>query len=58
MHNCCWMCLNAALIVTLHPLLCCFTACLLQPAFDAWRTGEAFKEAHGGGGIGDFMKVS
>ncbi|CAM9213038.1 unnamed protein product [Heterosigma akashiwo] len=25
--------------------------------FDEWRTGEAFKEAHGGGGIGDFMKL-
>lgn len=25
--------------------------------FDAWRTGEAFKEAHGGGGITDFMKL-
>jgi heme-degrading monooxygenase HmoA len=25
--------------------------------FDAWRTGEAFKEAHGGGGIGDFMQL-
>ena len=25
--------------------------------FDSWRTGEAFKEAHGGGGIMDFMKL-
>jgi len=25
--------------------------------FDAWRTGEAFKEAHGGGGIMDFIKL-
>lgn len=25
--------------------------------FDAWRTGEAFKEAHGGGGITDFVKL-
>ena len=25
--------------------------------FDAWRTGEAFKEAHGGGGIKDFIQL-
>lgn len=25
--------------------------------FDAWRTGEAFKEAHGGGGITDFLQL-
>lgn len=25
--------------------------------FDAWRTGEAFKEAHGGGSIMDFMQL-
>ena len=25
--------------------------------FDAWRTGDAFKEAHGGGGITDFLKL-
>ena len=25
--------------------------------FDAWKNGEAFKEAHGGGGIMDFMKL-
>ena len=25
--------------------------------FDAWRTGEAFKEAHGGGGIMDFVQL-
>ena len=25
--------------------------------FNEWRTGEAFKEAHGGGGILDFMKL-
>ena len=25
--------------------------------FDAWRTGDAFKEAHGGGGITDFIKL-
>lgn len=25
--------------------------------FTAWRTGEAFKEAHGGGGITDFVKL-
>lgn len=25
--------------------------------FDSWRTGEAFKEAHGGGGITDFIKL-
>ena len=25
--------------------------------FDAWRTGDAFKEAHGGGGIIDFIKL-
>ncbi|KAG5189590.1 hypothetical protein JKP88DRAFT_205998 [Tribonema minus] len=28
-----------------------------KTAFDAWRTGEAFKEAHGGGGISDFVKL-
>jgi len=28
-----------------------------KDAFDEWRTGEAFKEAHGGGGITDFMKL-
>lgn len=26
-----------------------------KPSFDAWRTGEAFKEAHGKGGIMDFI---
>lgn len=25
--------------------------------FDEWRTGEAFKEAHGGGGLGDFIQL-
>jgi len=25
--------------------------------FDEWRSGEAFKEAHGGGGIVDFVKL-
>lgn len=25
--------------------------------FDAWRTGDAFKEAHGGGGLTDFIKL-
>jgi heme-degrading monooxygenase HmoA len=25
--------------------------------FDAWRTGDAFKEAHGGGGITDFIQL-
>jgi len=25
--------------------------------FDEWRTGEAFKEAHGGGGITDFIQL-
>jgi len=25
--------------------------------FDSWRTGDAFKEAHGGGGITDFIKL-
>lgn len=25
--------------------------------FDEWRTGEAFKEAHGGGGIMDFVQL-
>ena len=25
--------------------------------FNSWRTGEAFKEAHGGGGITDFIKL-
>jgi heme-degrading monooxygenase HmoA len=28
-----------------------------KESFDAWRTGEAFKEAHGGGGITDFIKL-
>eukprot|EP00607_Mallomonas_marina_P000175 CAMPEP_0182428012 /NCGR_PEP_ID=MMETSP1167-20130531/20954_1 /TAXON_ID=2988 /ORGANISM="Mallomonas Sp, Strain CCMP3275" /LENGTH=286 /DNA_ID=CAMNT_0024610637 /DNA_START=214 /DNA_END=1074 /DNA_ORIENTATION=+ len=28
-----------------------------KDAFDAWRTGDAFKEAHGGGGITDFIKL-
>lgn len=28
-----------------------------KDSFDAWRTGDAFKEAHGGGGIGDFIKL-
>jgi len=28
-----------------------------KEAFDAWRTGDAFKEAHGGGGITDFIKL-
>jgi hypothetical protein len=29
----------------------------MQAGFDAWRTGEAFKEAHGGGGMSDFFKL-
>jgi len=28
-----------------------------KPAFDSWRTGDAFKEAHGGGGIMDFINL-
>lgn len=28
-----------------------------KEAFDEWRTGDAFKEAHGGGGITDFIKL-
>lgn len=28
-----------------------------KPSFDAWRTGDAFKEAHGGGGIKDFIQL-
>ena len=34
-----------------------FTLWETKADFDAWRTGEAFKEAHGGGGIIDFMKL-
>lgn len=28
-----------------------------KDSFDAWRTGDAFKEAHGGGGIMDFIAL-
>eukprot|EP01036_Dinobryon_divergens_P047101 gene47101-63079_t len=28
-----------------------------KETFDDWRTGDAFKEAHGGGGITDFIKL-
>ena len=28
-----------------------------KDSFDAWRTGDAFKEAHGGGGITDFIQL-
>eukprot|EP00640_Fibrocapsa_japonica_P003225 CAMPEP_0113943270 /NCGR_PEP_ID=MMETSP1339-20121228/22520_1 /TAXON_ID=94617 /ORGANISM="Fibrocapsa japonica" /LENGTH=328 /DNA_ID=CAMNT_0000948099 /DNA_START=52 /DNA_END=1038 /DNA_ORIENTATION=+ /assembly_acc=CAM_ASM_000762 len=28
-----------------------------KDSFNSWRTGEAFKEAHGGGGITDFVKL-
>jgi heme-degrading monooxygenase HmoA len=28
-----------------------------KDAFNEWRTGDAFKEAHGGGGITDFIKL-
>ena len=28
-----------------------------KESFDNWRTGDAFKEAHGGGGIGDFINL-
>jgi len=34
-----------------------FTIWKEKENFDAWRTGEAFKEAHGGGGIKDFMQL-
>mmetsp|Transcript_27625 Transcript_27625/g.110619 ORF Transcript_27625/g.110619 Transcript_27625/m.110619 type:complete len:349 (+) Transcript_27625:91-1137(+) len=32
-----------------------FTIWQDKPAFDEWRNGEAFKEAHGGTGIGAFL---
>jgi heme-degrading monooxygenase HmoA len=28
-----------------------------KPSFDAWRQGDAFKEAHGGGKITDFIQL-
>ena len=34
-----------------------FTIWKNKDNFNAWRTGEAFKEAHGGGSIIDFMKL-
>ena len=34
-----------------------FTLWATKDDFNAWRTGEAFKEAHGGGGIVDFLKL-
>lgn len=34
-----------------------FTIWENKDCFDAWRTGEAFKEAHGGGGVTDFIKL-
>ena len=34
-----------------------FTVWNKKENFDAWRSGEAFKEAHGGGGIMDFVKL-
>ena len=34
-----------------------FTIWQTKENFDTWRTGEAFKEAHGGGGIGDFLQL-
>ena len=34
-----------------------FTLWNTKSDFDSWRTGEAFKEAHGGGGITDFMQL-
>lgn len=34
-----------------------FTVWNKKENFEAWRSGEAFKEAHGGGGIMDFVKL-
>ena len=34
-----------------------FTIWETKENFDSWRTGEAFKEAHGAGGIGDFLQL-
>lgn len=34
-----------------------FTLWATKDDFNSWRTGEAFKEAHGGGGIVDFLKL-
>lgn len=34
-----------------------FTIWENKDCFDAWRTGDAFKEAHGGGGLTDFIQL-
>lgn len=34
-----------------------FTVWQDKPSFDLWRTGDAFKEAHGGGGLTGFIQL-
>lgn len=34
-----------------------FTYWETKDDFDSWRKGDAFKEAHGGGGLGDFIRL-
>ena len=34
-----------------------FTIWQDKDCFDVWRTGDAFKEAHGGGGLTDFIQL-
>jgi heme-degrading monooxygenase HmoA len=34
-----------------------FTVWQDKPSFDVWRTGDAFKEAHGGGGLTGFIQL-